>query len=84
MGGKFKFSAQESDLAPFVGNGTKVKMPSEIKPPLTQWNDIMIDTIFVTGISTHQYGHQNYSSEITFNRGHSIVKDCLYFHSTKT
>ena len=29
-----KFSAQESDLAPFVGIGTKVKVPSEVKPPL--------------------------------------------------
>ena len=28
-----KFSAQESDLA-IVGNGTKVKIPSEIKPPI--------------------------------------------------
>ena len=27
----FKLSA---DLAPFVGNGTKVKIPYEIKPPL--------------------------------------------------
>ena len=34
MGGKFKFSAHQSDLASFVGNGTKVKIPSEIKPPL--------------------------------------------------
>ena len=34
MGGKFKFPAQESDLAPFVGNGTKFKIPSEIKLPL--------------------------------------------------
>ena len=34
MGGKFKLSAQGRDLAPFVGNGTKVKIPSEIKPPL--------------------------------------------------
>ena len=25
---------QESIFAPFVGNGTKVKLPSEIKPPL--------------------------------------------------
>ena len=33
-GGKFKFSAQVSDLPFFVGNGTKVKIPSEIKPPL--------------------------------------------------
>ena len=30
----FKFSAQGSDLAPFVGNLTKVKIPSEIEPPL--------------------------------------------------
>ena len=29
LGGKFKFSAQ-----PFVGNGTKVKIPSETKPPI--------------------------------------------------
>ena len=34
FGGKLKFSAQESDLAPFVCNGTKAKIPSEIKPPL--------------------------------------------------
>ena len=30
----FKFSAQESNLAPFVGDGNKVKIPSEIKPLL--------------------------------------------------
>ena len=35
-GGKFQFSAQESDLASFVDNGTKVKIPSEIKPPLVR------------------------------------------------
>ena len=34
MDGKFKFSAQGSDLAQIIGNGTKVKIPSEIKPPL--------------------------------------------------
>ena len=34
MGGKFKFSAQKNDLAPFVGNGTKVKILSEFQPPL--------------------------------------------------
>jgi hypothetical protein len=34
MGGKFEFSAQGSDLAPFVGNGTKIKIHSEIKQPL--------------------------------------------------
>ena len=33
-GGKFKLSVQERDLAPFVSNRTKVKMPSEIKLPL--------------------------------------------------
>ena len=36
MGAKFKFSAQGSDLAPFIGNGTKVKNPSEIKAPLNE------------------------------------------------
>ena len=30
----FKFSAYGQDLASFVGNGTKIKIPSEIKPPL--------------------------------------------------
>ena len=34
IGRKFKFSVMESDLALFVGNGTKVKIPSKIKPPL--------------------------------------------------
>ena len=37
MGQEIKFfcsSAQGSNLAPFVGNGTKIKIPSEIKPPL--------------------------------------------------
>ena len=32
IGGKFKFSAQGSNLSPFVGNGTKNKIPSDIKP----------------------------------------------------
>ena len=32
--GKFKLSAQGRDLAPLLGNGTKVKIPSEIKLPL--------------------------------------------------
>ena len=31
---KFEFSEQGRGFAPFVGNGTKVKIPSEIKPPL--------------------------------------------------
>ena len=33
-GGKFEFSSQGHNLVPFVGNVTKVKIPSEIKPPL--------------------------------------------------
>ena len=36
---EFKFSAQESDLAPFIGNGTKIKIPSEMKPPLKDDNN---------------------------------------------
>ena len=43
LGGKFKFSAQGSNLSPFVGNGTKNKIPSDIKPPL-------IHKFFSTGI----------------------------------
>ena len=34
IGRKFKFSAQGSDLAPFVEDRTKIKIPSEIKPAL--------------------------------------------------
>ena len=34
--GKFKVSGQGRDLAPFVGNGTKVKIPYEIKPLLSR------------------------------------------------
>ena len=34
MSGEFKFFALDSVLWPFVGNGTKFKIPSEIKPPL--------------------------------------------------
>ena len=34
LGGKSKFSAQKSYLAPFIGNGTKVKIPSKTKPPI--------------------------------------------------
>ena len=37
IGRKFKFSGQGSDLAPFVGNGTKVKIPSEINPTLATY-----------------------------------------------
>ena len=33
-GRKFEFSAQGQDLAPFVGNVTKIKIHSEIKSPL--------------------------------------------------
>ena len=32
----FKFSAQASNLVPFIGNEAKVKMPSEIKPSLEE------------------------------------------------
>ena len=31
----FKFFAQGVNLTPFFGNGTKVKILSEVKPPLT-------------------------------------------------
>ena len=49
---EFKFSGQESNLAPYFGNGTKVKIPSEIKPPLIFipilfWLFSMIKSIFL-------------------------------------
>ena len=34
MNNLFKVSAQRMYLALFIGNGIKVKIPSEIKPPL--------------------------------------------------
>ena len=37
MGVKLKFSAQGRDLALFVGNVTKSKIPSEIKTPLIMY-----------------------------------------------
>ena len=42
MGGKFKFYAQECDLAPFVGIWTKLKMPFEIKLHLVDLNCISV------------------------------------------
>jgi hypothetical protein len=39
-GGKFKLSAQGRDFAPVCGNGTKVKIISEIKLPLVQDSDV--------------------------------------------
>ena len=46
MGGKFN-SAQGSDLAPFYGNGTKIKIPSEIKPPLEDLRMIYLPAFFL-------------------------------------
>ena len=42
MGEKLKFSDQECDLAHFVGNWTKLKMPSEIKLYLVDLNCISV------------------------------------------
>ena len=33
----YLFSVQWSDLAPFFGSRTKIKIPCEIKPPLTRF-----------------------------------------------
>ena len=46
MGGKFKISAQGSDLASFIGNGAKIKIPSETKPPLKNiWGQYFLHQI---------------------------------------
>ena len=51
-GGKFKLSAQGRDLATFVGNGTKVKIPSGIKPPLKKKKNRVLGTyLLLVGIS---------------------------------
>ena len=49
-GGKFKLSAQGQDLAPFVGDGTRVKILSEIKLHLVDWNQT--DHLAVVGQSS--------------------------------
>ena len=46
MDGKLKFSAQGSNLAHCVGNWTKIKIPSEIKPPLN-----VFDTCLLKGLT---------------------------------
>ena len=59
MGEKFKFSAQGSDLAPFVSNGTKFKIPSGpwIKPPLhkctVQHINVHSKNLLETMVSNH-------------------------------
>ena len=55
-GGKFEISAQGHDLAPFVGNVTKVKILSEIKPPL----------IMNLGIELCKKGKKNLIFELKF------------------
>ena len=46
MDGKLKFSAQGRNLAHCFGNGTKIKIPSEIKPPLN-----VFDTCLLKGLT---------------------------------
>ena len=46
MDGKLKFSAQGSNLALCVGNWTKFKISSEIKPPL-----YVFDTCLLKGLT---------------------------------
>ena len=55
MGGKLKYSAQKSDLTFFAGNGTKVTIPSEIKPPLRySYASDPYQLCFVDNIRYHQ------------------------------
>ena len=50
----FKFSAQGSNLAPFIGNGTKVQIPSEIKPPFLKQKNLL--TCLWHTSATHLFG----------------------------
>jgi hypothetical protein len=49
----FKFSAQRTDLAPYIGNGTKVKIPFEIKPPLQVAHYLKIFFSFYFKLNLH-------------------------------
>ena len=51
----FKCSAQGTDLTPFLGNGTKVKVPSDIKPPLSSVYFYYPDTDFVLVSNQDQF-----------------------------
>ena len=54
MGVKLKFSASGRDLAPFVGNGTKAKIHSEIKTPLIMYRKCKIIN-FLTFLSLSSF-----------------------------
>ena len=58
IGRKYKFSAQGSDLAPFVDHGNKIKVPSEIKPPLVISS--YLDVFHSKGIFFHLYRLKQY------------------------
>ena len=65
MGGKFKFSAQGSDLAPFVGYETKI--PFEIKPPLQPSNCALLCEFICEFIAAkNKLTFQNHKYRILF------------------
>ena len=77
----FKFSAQGRDLAPFFGNGLKVKIPSEIKPPLYS-TDISSPQLFFGSHSwiircSAVFLTKNYLQETTTSKQKNIKKRYL-------
>ena len=57
-GGKFNLSAQGRDLAPIFCNVTKVKMPSEIKPPLMNEVQLLSESVviaYTVYFTLHEY-----------------------------
>ena len=70
----FKFSAQESNLAFSVGNGTKVKIPSEIKLPLA-----LTFCLFLTYPELHfKTFFRSSDSNYFFNEGERFHEYCDY------
>ena len=50
-----------SDLAPFVGNGTKIKIHFEIKPPLTKRIQLQVVTNFKENCPENDYNQDQIS-----------------------
>ena len=71
----FKFSAQGSDLALFVSNGTKVKIPSEIKPPLLAQGKTLQPKLYLCKF------HSNIS--VLWNQRNAVIRsnEKFYYHN---
>ena len=74
-----------SDLAPFIGNGTKVKIPSEIKPPLgifwQQGGKQELFTGFANSLMTPMHHIQSHSKRSSHT--YPFANKDTYLHAEK-